>query len=571
MEQWLSDLRAVRSIARWNRLMGRRALRGSRTLRVFGILLGLIFGGAATIGTAAPLFAMAGGPRSDLDGYVVLISVGSGTFLLYLEIMIVYNTLFSENIQLFLTAPLTGRVVLMSRVYGLFRSTWLYALLGVPLVVVYGIVTRENAGYYILGAASLVAAVWMVTSLAVGIVLASLFALRRRISRDTLAVVSSVVAMLVFVAPRLIAPQGPQAVSALAGMARPVWGLLPVAWFGRSLVSYASSPFYAGLELLLNVALFLAVAAFSEKVAANALHDRLSRLDDVRSKRAGRRPRARFADQPGAADRRRASSRPRVALPFVSRGTMAVCTKDLLRIRRTGADLAAFLFPTAYLVFFGAQGLKGNGPQLASLIPFFVLILASTMGRVPISSFGMEQDQVWLYMMAPISPGDLVLGKAAYSSVLVLVWWEFMAALLLFLHAAFPVYLLAAAAGLWLVPGAVMLTLPFAIYGAAYKGRTIGTRQARNVYINRRSGWYIAVQIPYLLVQAAALGFAAAPFTPGVGFIARAVVSSPSVHLTVGILASLLVSGAGIAVGWSMSTEAWRTRAVLMLESGSLE
>ncbi|MHB1627098.1 MAG: putative ABC transporter permease subunit [Bacilli bacterium] len=595
----ISDVRRAGRIVRWERIVAKRTFTTGSVRRVVGFVFIAIFFVSMALATVAPFFAGHGsqGARND---FLFMLSLFGGAFLLYMQMLLMYNRIVIASSELLLTAPINGRTVLMARVAGGFRLSLLYAAAGLPLVIAYGMASRVLAVYYPLAVLFLVLESVMITALSLVIVMLLMVVLRRKISRDFLAVVSSVLAAAIFIAPRLFAFGHMGAAMSGQFWQGAAFFVLPFMWFARGLIALsegaAASVLYAVLSLLVTSASL----ALSLGIGQRSLHERLTRMTDEKDVQRRRKRRAAPARSPAGAtlavmDQTHApggqtwttvketqaaedSMQPLVSSardPARTRwrippAVVAIGKKDLLRLKRTPGDLVSYLFPTIYLLYFLLQPPSSSaGQPIVALVPLFLLVLTSTMGRIPIASFGMEGEQVWIYMQSPVSVNRLIGGKWLYSSIPTFLWWELLAILLGVLGAAsHPLIGVLMVAGLWLVPSATALTLPFAVHGAAFKARRVGQR---NVYVTRASGFYLLVLLPYLLVQSAATAVASLPFLSISLPLGWLTAGDPAWRVALGLGASFLLAVAASFVGWSMSTEAWRSKVVLLLQAGSLD
>ncbi len=622
----MSDVRRAGRIVRWERIVAKRTFTTGSVRRVLGFVFIAIFFVSMALATVAPFFAgrESEGARND---FLFMLSLFGGAFLLYMQMLLMYNRIVIASSELLLTAPINGRTVLMARVAGGFRLSLLYAAAGLPLVIAYGMASHVLAVYYPLAVLFLVLESVMITALSLVIVMLLMVVLRRKISRDFLAVVSSVLAAAIFIAPRLFAFGRMGAAMSGQFWQGAAFYVLPFMWFARGLIALSGGAAVTVLYAVLSLLVTGASLALSLWIGQRSLHERLTRMTDEKDVQRRRKRRAAPARSPAGAtlaamdqthaavDRMQAPASPTRATmneiqtamdqthapggqawttvketqdaensmqPLVSSArdrartrwripaaVLAIGKKDLLRLKRTPGDLVSYLFPTIYLLYFLLQPSSSAGQSIIALVPLFLLVLTSTMGRIPIASFGIEGEQIWIYMQSPVTVNRLIGGKWLYSSIPTFLWWELLAILLGVLRAAsHPLIGVLMVTGLWLVPSATALTLPFAVHGAAFKARRVGQR---NVYVTRASGFYLLVLLPYLLVQSAAAAVASLPFLPlslSLGWLTS---GDPVWRVAIGLGVSLLLAVAASFVGWSMSTEAWRSKIVLLLQAGSLD
>jgi hypothetical protein len=560
---FVAELQKAGQIAKWDRLAAKRQRKSSFVLRwIVGALSLLIIVGSVTMASVAPLFTLSS--SLDREGFLLFVSLLAGAFLLYIQMMILYNSLFLSDSDLLLTAPLTGRTVLLVKVMSLFRFSIVSSAMGLPLVGVYGYLLKAPWYYYPAAVLAIAVAAMFVVSIGLLLMMLLMLLLKRRISRDALAVFSSIIAILILLGPRLLVAGQVTEHTGWILWTNPWWLTIPFVWFGKAIVELAAGS-WQGVVYMLAMGVVFGLAMWASlTIAQNALHERFSRMafsQEQTGKRLRRSPRAARQVQ-----RERGAGTLTRVLPAPA---YAILKKDLQRIKRSAGDLSNYLFPTGYLIYFMIQPHHSMGSSI-TLIPLFILILSSTMGRVPISSFGIERENIWLLVQSPISAHSIIIGKWLYGSIPTMVWWGLLAILMsVFVHVPYAAVIILLVTGIWMIPGAVMLTMPFAINGAAFKIRRI---RQRVTYINRGANWYILLVFPYLILQFLPIGFACLPYYQGLpaGF-STFMVTSPLLHVVIGIAFSLVLAVLAIWLGWSMSREAWRSRFTLILETGELE
>ncbi len=624
------DIRKARSLVRWQRLLRRRDNKRTPVRMLVMAVFGLFFVVSMGMASVSPLLAVRD-HQAEMNGFVVLVSVLAGAFVLYIQLMVIYQRVIAEDTSMLLVAPLSGRAILLFRLFESSLTTQLFGLLGLPMVVVYLWFSHAPWWGYLGSALSLWVMTWLVASLALFLMTIFIRLIRRPISRDVLGVISSIVAIGILLGTRFLThaaigtPGQVRAGELFSNWLNPSFLYLPFSWLGHSLIGFTGQVGIGFAYLVLSLLGVLLAVRLSVAIGGPVLHERLTQLSDVASARRPRRKALRSAagtsargpaTTVGGTSTRRPSSTVGAASTRGSASTVGdgvrdsrhkrgvviqldqvarvgavieqrsgkrirvslvweIARKDLLRLWRTPADLANYLFPTAYLLYFVTQPEKAGGMgAMFGLLPVFILILASTMGRVPISSFGTEGEQVWLYLQAPTPSNAVLWAKWLFGTLPTLVWWELLCILLTLFHALTPgLAVLLGISGIWLIPGAVALTLPFAIHGAAFIPRLVGRR---NRYVNGRSSWYILVIFPYLLLQMIPLSAVSLTFMPQISI--GGVVGTLMQHLQsltwlmpVGLVVSVLLSGLGTLIGRSMGLEAWRNKRIELYETGSLD
>jgi len=152
----------------------------------------------------------------------------------------------SEDLEIVIAAPVEPETVYGARlIETLVDSSWMVALLAVPLLTAYGVVYAADWRYYVLAVGTLVPflVIPAVVGSAVTLVLVNLFPARR--TRDLLALiglfaVAGVVALLRFVRPeRLMQPEEfRDLVDFVAVLRTPTSPWLPSQWVADTLMSY---------------------------------------------------------------------------------------------------------------------------------------------------------------------------------------------------------------------------------------------------------------------------------------------------------------------------------------------
>jgi len=591
----LADLRKVRNLQRYQRLMAKRSIKSQSLWWLGRILTGIVFGAMAALAAAAMsgLGEADAAVRADLLDFFFL---GAGAFVVYLQLMVLFNRLCVISFDELLASPLSGRAILMERIYSMVAILPGYTLLAVPLVVTYGVISGASAWYYPLAVlAALLTAVALFVFALVSLVLL-LFVLRRRVSRDSLALFSSLVAIAIFVLPRLLSQSSfvQHAQASLQGVA--AWSWVPLLWGPRLLVAAADGS-VRGVTLygVLLLAWIVMGGWFAFAWASSSLHDRIGRLTDgkVRLPQSWRSPwrlprvargeklqpdvslyagTAREATEVRAAT---ASVHVRAGLSRhwlhpLPPGVRALVRKDWLRLRRTPGDFAGMLFSGIYFWFILLQS---GETGLTGVVMLAVMACLSTLPtvRLGLSSFGMEREQVILLLQAPLSLRALLLAKWLYAFVPSLLYAQFsLIVFALLLHPPLGAVLLTCLCTAGMVAAATMITLPFAISGASF---VITPRQGRqrNTYTKPGASFSSLAQLPLYAVQAAAILFGAAPFWPSDTWLSTLLTPSAMLHWVITVVVSLATSALVMVVCWRMAAEAWRSRAVLLRQSGALD
>jgi len=179
-----------------------------------------------------------------------LLGLAFVTFLMILvlsNVITALSTFFlSEDLELVVAAPVEAETVYGARlIETIVDSSWMVALLAVPLLAAYGVVYAASGWYYLLAVGTLVPflVIPAVLGTAVTLILVNVFPARR--TRDLLALIglfaaAGVVAMLRFVRPeRLMRPEEfRDLVDFMAVLRTPTSPWLPSQWAADALMSY---------------------------------------------------------------------------------------------------------------------------------------------------------------------------------------------------------------------------------------------------------------------------------------------------------------------------------------------
>jgi len=179
-------------------------------------------------------------------------------FVTFLMILILSNVItalstffLSDDLELLVAAPVEPETVYGARlVETIIDSSWMVALLAVPLLLAYGVVYAASGWYYVLALGTLIPflVIPAVVGSAATLILVNVFPARR--TRDLLALVglfsaAGVVALLRFVRPeRLMRPEEfRDLVDFVAVLRTPTSAWLPSQWAADALMSYLSGFF----------------------------------------------------------------------------------------------------------------------------------------------------------------------------------------------------------------------------------------------------------------------------------------------------------------------------------------
>jgi ABC-2 type transport system permease protein len=200
-------------------------------------------------------------------------------FLTFLMILVLSNVItslstffLSEDLELVVAAPVQPDAVYGARlIETIVDSSWMVALLAIPLLLAYGVVYAADVRYYLLAAGTLVPflVIPAVLGSAITLILVNVFPARR--TRDLLALIglfsaAGVVALFRVLRPeRLMRPEEfRDLVDFIAVLRTPTSSWLPSQWATDALMSYLSGPFrwFPFLFLWSTAAMFVVVGVW---------------------------------------------------------------------------------------------------------------------------------------------------------------------------------------------------------------------------------------------------------------------------------------------------------------------
>ncbi len=203
-------------------------------------------------------------------------------FLTFLMILVLSNVItalstffLSEDLELMVAAPVPAETVYGARlIETIVDSSWMVALLAVPLLAAYGVVYAADWKYYVLAFGALIPflVIPAVAGTALTLVLVNIFPARR--TRDLLALIglfaaAGVVALFRFLRPeRLMRPEEfRDLVDFMAVLRTPTSPWLPSEWVSESLMSYLSGFFdpFPFLFLWSTAAAFVVMGAWAHR------------------------------------------------------------------------------------------------------------------------------------------------------------------------------------------------------------------------------------------------------------------------------------------------------------------
>jgi len=564
IEEW----RKVRQLAQYDRLIARRSV-SSHTLWVVARALPILL--LVAVGLISVIAAKALATTSELQqaSSLSFIFLAGGAAALYFLFIQLYNRLFILPYDVLLASPLSGRAIFIERTRSAIRTGLFFGLFSAPFLISLGVF--RHAGFVYYPTALLLLALTM-SSLVVSAALLQLILLlllNKRMQRETLGLLSSLIIVALVVIPRLLSVN--MLVSQVAGsLNSPVWSWIPTLWGAHAIMGALEGKVgvvaTSGILLLLLTVLCGTVAL---KVANRVLHERVGRIQDggqVRAKRTAGRTSVR---------NRHLGSQRSMRWRLFPRPVGAVVLKDWLRLKRTPSELLGVVVSIAYFWIILSHPVKGGqsasslGLPTSVVLPYFMMLTALTTARLGISSLGTEREQIALLMQSPLTTRQLLMAKWLYAYVPSVVWTEMVLVIFSFIsHLSGTLLGWYALQMLWIMAATCAICLPFAVHGASYVVRLAGKR---NVYIKPGTAVYLLALVPFLAIQGLALLYGGAPLMPkGENYLQSVLSTSPSVHLALGLSVSFILSVIGLMIGYSTAHEGYRSRMQLILQSGSL-
>ncbi len=326
------------------------------------------------------------------------------------------------DLEMLLVAPVPMRAVFVVKFFGglLPQYLLLFALLG-PVLAGYGQGMGYGPLYHLCAGLALLLLPLLPAGIGALLVMAVVRVLPARRVREIVSVLGGLLGVSFYVLSQLggnLVPRvaTPDTLGALLAADLPV---LPSTWAGRALVAAGEGRpvallFYGGLFLVVSLAVFSGCLVLAERLYYAGWSNLATQSGRVRR----RTSRHGQADAPPRAAR----PLPSMLLPPASR---AILTKDLRLFFRDLSNLQALIFPLAFAGIWIYQLLSGEsapagptgGPALLGelrtfgsvAIAFFIcLSLSSALAGSGVSR---EGRSFWILKIAPISPGELLLGK----------------------------------------------------------------------------------------------------------------------------------------------------------------
>jgi ABC-2 type transport system permease protein len=334
----------------------------------------------------------------------------------------------SGDMDLLLAAPVPMRAVFVVKFFGGLLAPYLllFFLLG-PFLLGFGQGLGWGAAFFIVALAVLLLLPLLPTGLGALLVMAVVRVIPARRAREIVGVIGGMVGISWYIFSQFSNQLAPRVANArmLDYLRRFDSSLLPSAWAGRALVSAGSGDWpalalYGGLFAALSIGSFVLCVALAERLYYAGWSNMSTQGGRVRKRRT--------ANDEGQTTRS-AAAQPaafRLLSLVLPRQSAAVLYKDLRVFPRDLRNVQQLIFPlvlagiwTFRLLTDGSPFDTGRQPDffrslstLASAgISFYIcLVLSSAMGGPSISR---EGRGFWLLKTAPISAGQILLGKLA--------------------------------------------------------------------------------------------------------------------------------------------------------------
>jgi ABC-2 type transport system permease protein len=342
-------------------------------------------------------------------------------FLTFLMILVLSNVItalstffLSEDLELVVAAPVDPESVYFARLAEtIVDSSWMVALLAVPLLIAYGVVYTADPWYYLIAAATLVPflVIPAVLGSALTLVLVNIFPARR--TRDLLALVglfaaAGVVALLRFVRPeRLMSPEEFRSlVDFVAVLRTPTSPWLPSEWVSDALMSYLGGYFqwFPFLFLWSTAAMLVVVGAWLHR---RHYDDGFTRAQEG-AQRKGSGTRSRLFDR---------------VLAHATPGTRGIVSKEVrIFFRDTtqwsqlillGVLVAVYVYNITVLPLYTGEQVSF---LLVNVVSFLNLglagfVVAAIAARFVFPQMSIEGRMMWLLRSSPLDVSDLFWSK----------------------------------------------------------------------------------------------------------------------------------------------------------------
>lgn len=359
-----------------------------------------------------------------------LVLTGFFSILLLSNVIAALSSFFlARDLDLIVAAPVPWRAVYAAKlVETIVSSSWMVALVAVPLITAYGVVYHGGPAFGLLAAAVFLPFVALPGAVgsAVTLFLVTVFPARR--TRDILTVVAvltaaGLVVLFRLVRPeRLARPEGFQSLTAyLATLQAPTAPWMPSEWAQRELMSWLTGP--AVWRPLGS----LWAAALAAVAVGAALH-RVLYARAFSTAQVGR-VRSFGAVQPSNGQAARRAARPGLRRGLAAAVTAAIgvqrsalVRKEILVFFRDATQWSQLVLLAVLIVVyvFNVQLLPVTGEGvsffLRNAIPFLNLllagfVLASIAARFIFPSVSLEGRTLWLLRASPLSVPDLLWAK----------------------------------------------------------------------------------------------------------------------------------------------------------------
>ncbi len=342
-------------------------------------------------------------------------------FLTFLMILILSNVItalstffLSDDLELVVAAPVQRDSVYGARlIETIIDSSWMVALLAVPLLLAYGVVYAADLRYYLLAVGTLIPflVIPAVLGSALTLILVNIFPARR--TRDLLALIglfsaAGVVALFRFLRPeRLMRPEEfRDLVDFIAVLRTPSSAWLPSEWVQNSLMSYLSGYFewFPFLFLWSTAAMFLVVGVW--------LHGRFYDEGFTRAQEGAQRTAGRT--------RRSVLDRVFARVPTVTRGIISKEIRIFFRDTTQWSQLILLAVLVAVYVYNITVLPLYTGEQvsflLINVVSFLNLglagfVVAAIAARFVFPAMSIEGRMMWLLRSSPLDVSRLFWSK----------------------------------------------------------------------------------------------------------------------------------------------------------------
>lgn len=373
---------------------------------VFGALAVLILTLAIFFGSLAIFRGISGAPNGKefVASFLSGIYGAAAVLLIFTGITrALYGMYLSRDLDVLLSMPIKERTVFAYKFWEVFASNGaMFAFLGLPALVAYGVATGSSVLFYPVMLLVSVMVVMVPTGLCVLLIMPLMRLVPPGKAKEIVAALGALAGIIIWVVFYLFNPPGSGAAfSPSGGISNSrVLHAPPGSWASEAVTGAATLDW----ERLFGGLWPLALLAFGLYAVCLAL-----------AGWAYATGRARAAESSGKV---RSSGGIGVLFGWLPRDARAVAVKDLTCLPRDYRRLAGLVMPLAlgtfYATFNSVSGSEGGGAGLFSIVPYLVAAGISATGPSwgeALQTIGGEGRSYGILAASPMSPGRVLLGK----------------------------------------------------------------------------------------------------------------------------------------------------------------